>query len=561
MDKKTLTAIFLSILVMIFWNVWYFQRYGDVIEANKAKNLAKVETPAQPSATTTPKKEVSEPDKFDEKDVEDIFGSAPAVVTPLDPTASLMGATAEETGSHVAGEKTTIVDTGYALVTLSNIGGVVTSWKLTKFGDDAGNPIELIKQDFDIKPLSLEFTSAEATKKINRTAFELNAPGKIVLTDRKQNAAVIFTHKLDTGFEIKKKIVFHYNSHRADVDISLSHSGASVTGSAFGVGWYGLGDVKDKMMSYDGPVILVDGKRLTKKPDEDEENIYEGQIEWAGLTNRYYCIAFFPEDRKAKMTQRQVGEDVYSNSLQLVSQGSGKPISFYIYAGPKMVSELKKQERGFQKMINYGWFDVIAKPIYRIMVWLHDFVFHNFGWAIIVITIALKLLFYPLTQKSFQSMSKMRKLQPQMKIIQERYKSDKAKMNEELMLLYRKHKVNPLAGCLPIFLQIPVFIALYKVLLESIELKGAEFIFWIHDLSLKDPYYVTPLLMGLSMFIQQKLSPQANDPVQRNLMMLMPVVFTVMFINFPSGLVIYWLVNNILSIAQQWHVNRSAEEA
>ena len=542
--------------------MWYFHRYGDVIEANKLKKIEQQKEQVQEKETAPAQIETVDPDVFSHEDAEIVLGSAQPDVTPLDPTASLQQDAGESsTGNQRGSEKKIFIDTGYAVVTLSNIGGVVTSWKLSGFGDDDGNPIELVKQGLEMKPLSLEFSSADATKKINKTVFEVNAPAKIMLSEKNRDAEVLFVHSLATGFEIKKKIVFHYNSHRADMEVSLSHSGSSVKGSAFGIGWYGLGDIKDKMYSYDGPVIYIDGKRLTKTPDMDKENVYEGKIEWAGLTNRYYCVAFFPEDREAKMTQREVEDDIYSNTLQLVSPGSGKPISFYMYAGPKMVSELKKQNRGFQKVINYGWFDIIAKPIYRVMVWLHDSVFYNFGWAIIVITVVIKILFFPLTQKSFQSMSKMRKLQPQMKILQERYKNDKTKMNEELMLLYRKHKVNPLAGCLPIFLQIPVFIALYKVLLESIELKGADFIWWIHDLSLKDPYYVTPLLMGLSMFLQQKLSPQANDPVQRNMMLLMPVVFTVMFINFPSGLVIYWLVNNILSIAQQWYVNRSAEEA
>jgi YidC/Oxa1 family membrane protein insertase len=181
---------------------------------------------------------------------------------------------------------------------------------------------------------------------------------------------------------------------------------------------------------------------------------------------------------------------------------------------------------------------------------------HNFGLAIIVLTIVIKILFFPLTHTSYKSMKDMQKVQPLMLKLKKKYKDDKEKLNKEIMALYRSHKVNPLGGCLPMILQIPVFFALYKALLGSIELRHAPFIFWINDLSAKDPYYITPIIMGASMFIQQKMTPTVGDPTQAKIMLLMPIVFTIMFLNFPSGLVIYWLVNNVLSIGQQFYINK-----
>lgn len=545
---------------MVGWNMWYYKRYGAVIEENSQK--AMTEKDAADRAAYSPMEQSTPADRL---------GAAPAgtadmadeespfEVTNVDPTVDPTVVPEEEVARRGEGEQVISVDTGVTEIDISNIGGVITSWRLSGVYDEKGEMVELVNHDAPMKPLSLEFSKKNATGKINKAQFITDAPSKITLSDRKPTGTITLSYKLGSGFEIKKALTFYYNSYRMDADISISHSTAQVAGSAFGVGWYGLTNQKDAFYSYDGPVIYVDGKRLEKQPDMDETEEFDGDIDWAGLKNRYYNATFFPEDKRSKITTRQYSEENYGVTLRLVSQGNSKPIRFSVYGGPNRVDELKKMGRGFQKMINYGWFDIIAKPIYRMLIWINS-VLGNFGWSIIVITALIRGLFYPLQQKSFESMAKMRKLQPQMKIIQERYKKDKQKMNEELMALYKKHHVNPLAGCLPIVLQIPVFISLYKVLLGSIELQGAEFIWWIHDLSLKDPYYVTPILMGLSMFLQQKLSPQATDPVQRNVMLLMPLVFTVMFLNFPSGLVIYWLVSNLLSIAQQWNVNKKKQE-
>lgn len=227
---------------------------------------------------------------------------------------------------------------------------------------------------------------------------------------------------------------------------------------------------------------------------------------------------------------------------------------YYVYIGPKEYDNLKKLGVGLEHIVDFGFFSIIAMPLFWVLKQFYS-ISNNYGVAIIILTTVVRIPFIPLINKSQESMKKMQDIQPRMAEVKEKYKNDPQKMQKETMELYKKHKVNPLGGCLPMLLQIPVFFALYKVLLIAIELRDAPFMFWIHDLSVKDPYYVLPVIMGVTMVIQQKMTPSTMEPMQQKIMMLMPVVFTFMFLSFPSGLVVYWLINNVLSIAQQFYVN------
>ncbi|HLB25006.1 MAG TPA: membrane protein insertase YidC, partial [Nitrospirota bacterium] len=233
--------------------------------------------------------------------------------------------------------------------------------------------------------------------------------------------------------------------------------------------------------------------------------------------------------------------------------------SFIFYGGPKEYDRLKAVGAGLERSVDFGWFAFIAKPLFVSLKYFYGMV-HNYGWAIIIITVIIKLIFAPLTHSSQKSMKRMSKLQPHFAELKEKYKGDPTRMNQEMMGLYKKHKVNPLGGCLPMLIQIPVFIALYNVLNNSIELRQAPFALWLTDLSAKDPYYVLPILMGLSMLAMQKMTPTSMDPKQNRIMMLMPVVMTFMFINLPSGLVLYFTVSNLLSMAQQLYINKYTED-
>lgn len=224
-----------------------------------------------------------------------------------------------------------------------------------------------------------------------------------------------------------------------------------------------------------------------------------------------------------------------------------------LYVGPKDQHRLKEAAPNLELTVDYGKLTVISQPIYWLLELIQSVV-SNWGWSIILLTILIKAAFFHLSATSYKSMAQMRKLNPRIQALKERYGDDRQKMNEAMMEIYRKEKINPLGGCLPIVVQIPVFIALYWVLVESVELRQASWMFWIRDLSTQDPYYVLPLIMGVTMFIQQKLSPTPPDPIQAKVMMAMPIMFTGMFLFFPSGLVLYWVVNNTLSITQQWYI-------
>jgi YidC/Oxa1 family membrane protein insertase len=241
-----------------------------------------------------------------------------------------------------------------------------------------------------------------------------------------------------------------------------------------------------------------------------------------------------------------------------VAPGASTVFRIRLYLGPKLQDVMKRVAPGLELTVDYGKLTVLAEPVFWLLKTIHGLI-GNWGWAIILVTMLIKLAFYKLSETSYRSMANMRKLAPRLKSLKERYGDDRQKLNQAMMELYKKEKINPLGGCLPIVVQIPVFIALYWVLLDSVELRQAPFILWIHDLSAPDPFYILPLLMGVTMLIQQKLNPAPMDPIQAKVMMVLPVVFTVFFAFFPSGLVLYWVVNNTLSITQQSVITRRIE--
>ncbi|MCZ7600988.1 MAG: membrane protein insertase YidC [Gammaproteobacteria bacterium] len=228
-----------------------------------------------------------------------------------------------------------------------------------------------------------------------------------------------------------------------------------------------------------------------------------------------------------------------------------------MYIGPKEQDRLEEAAEGLVLSVDYGWLTVVASPLFWLLSWIHKVV-GNWGWAIIFLTVLIKLVFFPLSAASYKSMAKMKNLQPRLKTLKDRYGDDRQKFQQEMMKIYKEEKINPLGGCLPILVQIPVFIALYWVLLESVELRRADW-FWLKDLSVKDPFYILPILMGVSMLVQQRLNPAPMDDIQKKVMMALPFVFTVFFLFFPSGLVLYWVVNNVLSIAQQWFITNKLQ--
>ncbi|MCK5893345.1 MAG: membrane protein insertase YidC [Endozoicomonadaceae bacterium] len=283
---------------------------------------------------------------------------------------------------------------------------------------------------------------------------------------------------------------------------------------------------------------------------------------YAAILQHYFVVAWIPGQNHQNTYQTRIVNNyniisVVEPSIEVKAGQTGEAGAI-LYVGPKDQETLKTLASGLNLTIDYGILWWFAKPLFELMKFLHS-ILGNWGWSIIALTVIVKAIFFPLSATSYRSMAKMRKLTPKLQALKEQYGDDRQKMSQAMMEMYKKEKVNPVGGCLPIMVQMPVFIALYWVLLESVEIRQVPFIFWIHDLSQKDPYFILPLIMGASMFAQQLLSPAPPDPIQARVMKLMPVIFTVFFLWFPSGLVLYWVVNNLLSISQQWYITRKIE--
>ncbi len=325
-----------------------------------------------------------------------------------------------------------------------------------------------------------------------------------------------------------------------------------------------------------GPEAYINKSLENVKPEDiKEKDTLNGVVEWAGNGDRYFISCIVPVKPVESVVKLFSTESLvitrYIQSMERLDPGKQIQLSFQCYMGPKSLKVLGSYNNNLKKAINFGWFDVLAKPCLIGMNLIYDII-PNYGVAIILLTVLIKLLFWPLGTKSYKSMNDMKKLQPLMNQIRDKYKDDKQKMNQEVMNLYKTYKVNPMSGCLPMLVQMPIFFALYRMLYQAIELRHAPFMGWINDLSAPDrlfdfgvaipfmqPPYGIPVLtiiMGATMFLQQKMSPTMGDPTQAKIMMFMPLFMTVIFINFPAGLVLYWLVNNVLSIGQQYYIQK-----
>jgi YidC/Oxa1 family membrane protein insertase len=383
---------------------------------------------------------------------------------------------------------------------------------------------------------------------------------------------VPLTWRSPEGVQYTKTYVFHRGSYLVDVEFTVSNetrhewSGYFYgqllrTHSAAKRGFFSA------TPSYIGGAIYTPGDKFQKIPlEEMTDKTLKPDVTggWVAMLEQYFVSSWLLPAAEHNAFYARTLEGRYHvlgfKNLHptTVAPGQRGTQVERLYAGPTEHKILKTLPEGMTLTVDYGWLTFLSAPLFWLLSAIHSLL-GNWGWAIIVLTILIKVAFYPLSAASYRSMAQMRKLAPKMQALKERYGEDRQKLNQAMMELYKTEKINPLGGCLPILIQIPVFIALYWVLLESVEMRQAPWILWIRDLSAQDPYYVLPLIMGVSMFAQQKLNPQPVDPVQQKVFMVMPVVFTAMFLFFPAGLVLYWTVNNILSIAQQWRITRLIE--
>mgnify|MGYP003385401794 FL=1 len=386
------------------------------------------------------------------------------------------------------------------------------------------------------------------------------------LSDGQDTIAVPLHWQSPNGLKITKTYHFHRNSYLVDVDYLIENN----SGEQFKAYPYSqFNRVRPQedsgfIYTYTGAVFSSEGNEYDKiKFDDLDETAFSRTAVngWTAMIQHYFVAALIPEqhDQENGFYGKSLNERNYTAGARMsdvnVASGDVATTKYSMYLGPKEHKRLEAVVKNLDLTVDYGILTIISQPLFTIMEWIHKLT-NNWGWSIVFLTILIKLVFYKLSAKSYQSMASMRKLTPKLASLKERYGDDKPAFNKAMMDLYRTEKINPLGGCLPILVQMPVFLAFYWVLVESIELRQAPFIFWLQDLTALDPYFVLPVLFGLSMFFQQKLNPAPQDPAQAMVMKAFPIVFTVFFAFFPSGLVLYWVVNNVLSIAQQWNITR-----
>ena len=377
------------------------------------------------------------------------------------------------------------------------------------------------------------------------------------------------------GLAYRKTYTFHRNSYRIDVDFEVENTSAEDwAGFFYGqlkqteIAQAGSMGFLGRLPSYNGAVIYTGEEKYEKVSYGDIAEAplnVTTDIGWVAMLQHYFVGAWLPEGSSGYQLYTGVSRDTSAPQYRVgfkhtepvrIAAGDSGVVSSALFVGPKEQKRLNALDvEGIVLTVDYGWLTPVAEPLFWLLQKIHDLV-GNWGWAIILLTLLVKLIFYPLSAASYKSMAKMKKLQPRLQTLKERYGDDKQKFQQEMMKLYKTEKVNPAGGCLPILVQIPVFIALYWVLLESVELRQASFALWLNDLSLPDPYFVLPVIMGASMLAQQYLNPAPLDPLQKKIMTALPIVFTVFFLWFPAGLVLYWVVNNLLSIAQQYVITR-----
>ena len=453
-----------------------------------------------------------------------------------------------------------VVETDLYRAVLSSRGGTIRSWTLKKYtqnGETGGKrPISLIPDNAPIFPLAI--AGAE------NASFTLDAT-PLRLSVARPEGSVEMVHTDAAGYRIIKSLRFRNDGY--DVAVRVAAHGRPATTLSLGTN-FGISDWAQSYGSSVGAISLVDQKVVRDQPTAEKKEVTHGSApQWFALQDKYFIGALVPVAQAGMATARYLGDKQIAVDFAMtgnVGDANGSDAAFLLYAGPKEYDRLTEMRVQLEESIDFGWFiagswlpvRMVAKPLFYILNFIYRFC-ENYGIAIILLTLLVKVAFFPLTQKSMTSMKAMAALQPKMEAIRVKWAKDKTKMNLELMNLYKSHGVNPMGGCLPVLLQIPVFIALFNVLYVTIELRHAPFLLWVVDLSDKDPYYILPILMGITMLVQQMIQPNTMDPAQAKMMLFLPVIYTFFSISFPSGLILYWIVNNLLTIGQQYLINRA----
>ncbi len=539
MDKRLI--LFLIISLAIIFSYPYF--------------LEKVGIPTTPS-----------PDSKDSTNTETGLsetkpGSPPSPVSPVSPAE----ARKEEpisTGVAVA-TKEKVIESDLYRVVLSSAGGSIKEWRLKKYTKNGENgdqvPIELVPKAPKTYPLTIVDPGTG-----NGVPLLFNLDEKpVLLSPEKPEERVVLTAVGADGRTISKEMTFHYDRYSVEIQVKTEGYPQGYTlslGTNFGIEDWG-----EQFGGGVGQISLINGE-VQKEQGVKVEGVitHEGSVAWTGLQDKYFVSALIPKNPEGigPVSVMKEGEKEIRADLKVPPARAAADF-FTLYAGPKEYDRLVALHVHLEETIDFGWFiagswlpvRLVAKPIFYLLRFFYQFS-QNYGIAIILVTVLVKALFFPITRMSLRSMKEMAAVQPKIAEVRKKYAGDRDRMNRELMNLYKENRINPFGGCLPMIVQIPFFVSLFNILYTTIDLRQAPFMLWIHDLSGKDPYYVLPVIMGISMFFQQWTQPSTMDPTQAKVMLFLPVIYTFFFLNFPSGLVLYWLVNNLLSIGQQYLMNR-----
>ena len=443
-------------------------------------------------------------------------------------------------------------------------------------------PLDLVNtSEAEGLPLGLAFVGSPPFPSDEHWEVEKD---QLRLLSTAEKGEITFVKSLENGLKISKRYGFASEQNTIDLEVEVQNTSSKEITLQMGLEWIGkvelekLADdsnkdmglkyaflknnkVETKDMGGTGSSGCTPGCTSQKRKLDPFESSDKGDIKWYAFIGEYFTALVIPPPEEKNVTLSVQGNEknllrakIIPSQFSISPQKSVK-IPYRIYLGPKEINQLKTLGADAEKLVDFGFFTIVAKPLLWFLK-LTNTVTKNFGIDIILLSILIKIIFLPLTQISMKSMKEMQKVQPEMNRLKETYKDDKARIQQEIMLLYKRRKINPMSGCLPMLIQIPVFIALYNALQNAIEMRHAPFFMWILDLSAKDPLYISPIVMGVTMVIQQKMTPTAADPTQAKLFLLMPVMFTFLFLSFPSGLVLYWLVNNVLSISHQYYLNK-----
>lgn len=561
MDKRTILAIVLSLAVLLIYQLFFIKppAQKQAAPAQESKQLSKdtaAKTSSEPITTVASKPIIKQPVARKEATPKDIKVETENYTAIF----STKGAALKSFKlKKYQKECTKCTDDIYPVIK-NSLSGTKQPAKVKN-----KESIELVSIN-ESMPYPLAITFPESAPEITAdSVYDVDVTGLDMKNSKEKNSLVF--SRIFNGLKIEKTFTFNPDNYSIGLDVKVSNLTNSAMTQIPHLNWYEYADPKQEKDSYsnEGPVAYVSKSVKRKKASEISTDVSFGpDVSWGGFERKYFMAAVIPQD--PSLTTINMSKDK-NNMVSVEIKGTKSTIppnqtdsmKYSLFIGPKDYTLLKKLGISLEEAIEFDSFipglKWLSIGLLIFIKFLYQYV-SNYGVAIIILTILIKIIFWPLGNISYKSMREMQKIQPKLVELKEKYKNDQAKLGQETMALYRAHKVNPLSGCLPMLLQIPVFIGLYNTLLYAIELRHSPFFWWIQDLSAKDPYYITPIIMGATQFIQQKMTPTTGDPMMAKMMLIMPIVFTFIFLNFPAGLVIYWLLNNVLSIGQQIYINK-----